>query len=136
VPNREQRTFTGDIPELRRISAWWREWAAAAGLDDDRLRRGELCLNEAVANIIQHGRPRGEQRTIDIALEGSAQSVDATIADDGPLFNPLEYSASESPRTPDTARAGGLGIPLMLRLASEVKYRRADGRNILTLIFD
>jgi serine/threonine-protein kinase RsbW len=130
VSSREQRTYTTDVLELRRMSTTWCEWAASIGLCAEVQDRGELCLNEAASNIIQHG---GHARAITITLDGDTDAVRMTIADDGEPFDPLTHPAADLPRTLDEARPGGLGLHIVRTSADSVSYRRVGGWNKLTL---
>ena len=42
----------GDLSELRRLAGWIKAWAAPEELSADTLFAVQLCLEEAVANII------------------------------------------------------------------------------------
>jgi serine/threonine-protein kinase RsbW len=130
VPTREQRVYGSSVHELRRISTWWREWAASAALSPEAVDRGELCLNELVANIVQHG---GEVGAIEIALEAAANTVRITIADDGQAFDPVAHAPARLPRTLDEAGPGGLGIHIVRSNTAGLSYDRVDGWNRLTL---
>jgi anti-sigma regulatory factor (Ser/Thr protein kinase) len=112
------------------MSAWWREWATAAAFSTELQNSGELCLNEVVANIVQHG---GQVRTIDITFEVDTDGVRMTIADDGKPFNPATYSPAPLPRTLDEATPGGLGITIMRGFAARLAYDRIDNRNRLSV---
>jgi serine/threonine-protein kinase RsbW len=112
------------------MSAWWREWAASAALPAEIRDGGELCLNEVVANIIQHG---GEVRAIEITLETDADGVRMTIADDGKPFDPATYPAARLPRTLHEACPGGLGINIVRGFSASLAYARIDNRNRLTV---
>ncbi len=112
------------------MSAWWREWAGSAAVSADIRDAGELCLNEVVANIIQHG---GEVRAIEITLDTDANGVRLTIADDGKPFDPVTYSAARLPRTLDEACPGGLGINIMRGFSASLAYARSDNWNRLTV---
>ena len=131
MARREQRTYTSDVCELRRMSAWWREWAASADPGAKILERGELCLNEAVGNVIQHG----AARAITVALDAEADAVRMTIADDGGPFDPLAHPKADLARTLDEAQPGGLGLHILRTSADVVDYRRLDGWNTVTLTF-
>lgn len=114
------------------MSAWWREWAAAAAFSSAIQDSGELCLNEVVANIIQHG---GQANTIDITFEADTGGVRMTIADDGKPFNPATYSPAPLPSTLDEATPGGLGITILRSFAALLAYDRIDNRNTLSVTF-
>jgi serine/threonine-protein kinase RsbW len=112
------------------MSTWWREWAGMSGLSADARDRGELCLNEAVANIITHG---GTSRSIAVTFERKTDAVQMTIADDGKPFNPVTYPEADLPTTLNEASPGGRGIKILRRSASAMAYQRVDGWNALTL---
>ena len=132
MSSRERRLYTNDVSELRKMSAWWREWVASADCDTEVQERGELCLNEAVANIIGHG---GAPCAIAITFDTNGEGVRMTIADDGAPFDPVTYPAPVLPRRLDEARPGGLGIYILRTYADVVQYSRVDGWNELTLTF-
>jgi anti-sigma regulatory factor (Ser/Thr protein kinase) len=117
------------------MSAWWREWASQAGLTSDACDRGELCLNEAVGNIIQHG-TIDDERAVEVVLERSSDAVRITVIDSGDRFNPLEHPAVAFPASLEDAAVGRLGIPLMDSFADEISYRRENGHNLLTFRFE
>jgi anti-sigma regulatory factor (Ser/Thr protein kinase) len=117
------------------MSSWWREWALHAGLTSEACDRGELCLNEAVGNIIQHT-PIDDERVVDIVLERLSDTISMTVIDSGDRFNPLECCPLASPPSSlETAVIGGLGIPLMRLSADEILYRHDNGQNFLTFRF-
>ena len=131
----ECRRFRADAHALRPMSAWWREWASHAGLNSEACDRGELCLNEAVGNIIQHG-TIDDHGAVEVMLERSPHAVRITVIDSGDRFNPLEHPVVEPPSSLEHAAIGRLGIPLMASSADEISYRRENGQNLLTFRFE
>ena len=117
------------------MSAWWRQWASHAGLTSEACDRGELCLNEAVGNIIQHG-TIDDERAVEVVLERSSDAVRITVIDSGDRFNPLEHPVAALPSSLENATVGRLGIPLMGSSADEISYRRENGQNLLTFRFE
>ena len=119
----ERRTFAADGREFRRISDWWRGWAARAGLSDDASHGGELCLNEAVGNIVQHRDDDAASQPIGITLERVARGARITVTDHGRAFNPLAYTPPDPPR-------------LIRTYAASTEYRRENDQNVLILTLD
>ena len=130
-----RRRFAADAREIRRICAWWRNWAIEAGVPDEVCDRGEICLNEAADNIVQHGVLEDGPAVIEVAFDRSPASIRITVIDSGGPFNPLDQPISGRPSPENTARARGLGIPMMRQYASEISYRREGRQNVLALIF-
>jgi len=57
------------------------------------------------------------------------------IKDDGFPFNPLSHQA-DKPESLENAKVGGLGILLIKKFTSDLKYNREDGKNCLTMVLD
>jgi len=95
-----------------------------------------LCLNEAAANIILHAHDYPDRHPILIQLEAAKRTVRMTIVDDGRPFNPLEVSDAAPAPSLEDSRDGGFGIQLMRSFASEIRYRREDSHNVLTLTIE
>ncbi len=132
----EERHFTAETGDLRDLSAWCRAWAAAAGLSRDGSFGVELCLNEAVTNVVQHGAADKATVAIDVRLETCVGGVRMVIADNAAAFNPIEYPIRPLPPSLADMRTGGLGILLIRTYAHMVDYRREGDRNVLMLTFE
>jgi anti-sigma regulatory factor (Ser/Thr protein kinase) len=124
-----------DPGDLAPLTQWILEACAAARIPEKTAFAVQLCLDEAVANIMQHGR---DARVSEIAadLERTDAGVVLDIQDDGGPFDPTAFASPPPPATLDAASVGGLGIHLMRRFARRMDYRRHDGRNHLRLTFD
>lgn len=114
------------------MSAWWRRWAESAGLSDDIGTRGELCLNEAISNIIQYS---GARAPITITLTVEPLAVQITIVDEGRAFDPVTHPTPDPPCTLHQARPGGLGVRILRTSADDLNYFRLGAVNTLTLTF-
>lgn len=115
------------------MSACWREWAGRAGLSESVQHDGELCLNEAAANVILHG-GGDDSHEISLRFELQPAQVHITLRDDGRPFNPLEFRAAPPAQTLESTAVGGLGVGLIRSFTSEVHYRFEAGHNVLTLV--
>ena len=63
---------------------------------------------------------------------GAAQKA---LQDRGLPFDPTAVALPPRPASLQEARVGGLGVPLLRRIAAELDYQRtADGRNRLNLV--
>jgi anti-sigma regulatory factor (Ser/Thr protein kinase) len=125
----------GDFSELRQLAGWF-EAKAPPGLSADTSFAVQLCLEEAVANIIIHGGGAKDDRLqIAIALERNGGTLVARIEDSGREFDPTQFPPSSVAKSLEEAKVGDLGIHLMRSFASDMHYERRDGRNRLTLRF-
>ena len=127
--------LSNDVGELRKLSVWIRDRITDAGNVTSRADNVDLCVHEAVVNIVQHGYRRGAQGTIAVTVEAVDRGLAVTIADNGHPFNPLLHPAPHRPLTIDDARDGGFGIDLIRSFADELEYRRENEHNILMLRF-
>jgi anti-sigma regulatory factor (Ser/Thr protein kinase) len=107
--------------------------AACGGTLLDVVRAVQVTLDEVLSNIVQHGyRGRPEGR-IEIDFHLADGTLEVTIQDDAPAFDPLAAPLPDLAAGLAERRIGGLGILLTRRLMDDVQYARADGRNRVTL---
>lgn len=117
------------------MAAWAEGFARHAKLSASATFGLQLCLEEAVSNIIRHGIAPAERPEILVMLAETEDRITAEIEDEGQPFDPGQFNREQRP--PSIAEsAGGFGIPLMLRFAATIHYERDGRRNRLTLTFD
>jgi serine/threonine-protein kinase RsbW len=107
---------------------WLAAWLAPRNVPADTAFAMRLCLEEAMANIAMHGDPDG-QVAIGASLAEEAGRLVLSIRDDGHPFDPVTAAL------PQGRDLGGNGLLLLRRYCDDMDYRRADGRNLLTLRF-
>ena len=103
------------------------EWAT------DLTFRVNLALEELTLNTMTHGR-HDELESIEVTLDSREDVLTIVITDNGLPFNPLEDV--EDPLVDESLqnrKVGGLGVYLVHTLMDEMQYKRAEGRNYLTL---
>ncbi len=123
--------------ELRRCSLWLTEACRQQGVPEEAAGKLELCLNEVLANLIEHAGAATSGRPVTLALAiadgGERGLATLTVIDEGPAFDPLAVSRPALPRTLQEAEPGGLGLLLVRRFMDERSYERSDGSNVLKL---
>jgi serine/threonine-protein kinase RsbW len=123
-----------DLAELTRLAGWIEGWAQQ-GLSPDTSFAVQLCLEEAVANVIMYGAAEDERLEIAVELERNGEALVARIEDNGRLFDPTQVPPPPAVTSLEHAEAGHFGIHLMRSFATGMHYERRDGRNRLTLRF-
>jgi serine/threonine-protein kinase RsbW len=115
-------------PNIEALSSFADESLRKSGLSDDRRQELMMALDEAITNVVMHsyGRRKGNLR-IEIRSDGDAVEVELT--DQGKAFDPTAYPEPDLNIPLEERRAGGMGVPLMKRLADGLKYYRENGRN-------
>jgi serine/threonine-protein kinase RsbW len=124
-----------DFAELKRLGGWIKAQAQQE-LSADTLFAVQLCLEEAVANIIMHGGgAKDDHLRIAIELERNAETLVARIEDTGREFDPTQFPPLSVAKSLEEAKVGAFGIHLLRCFASGMHYERQEGRNRLTLRF-
>src|SRR5262245_50942821 len=132
LPMKHIRRITNRISELRPLAAWATEIARELGCPADRCFDVDLCLTEAVSNIIRHGYADDALHEIVVELTREPDGLAIDIEDDARPFDPLSAPVSVA-RSLAEARPNGRGIVLLRGAADSARYECRDGRNCLTL---
>jgi anti-sigma regulatory factor (Ser/Thr protein kinase) len=129
-----QLALRSDLSELMRVVVWLDDLAAYFQIPQATHYAMDLCLEEALSNIIRHGYA-GEDGTIVVRHRGHGEGELLLVVEDGAAaFDPLAPELPPSLGWEDS-QAEGFGIELMRRFASAVKYERLASGNRLTLYF-
>jgi anti-sigma regulatory factor (Ser/Thr protein kinase) len=123
-----------DLAELQRLAAWIEGWARK-DVSSDLSFAVQLCLEEAVANVIMYGGMSDARLKIVIEVERNGTTLVARVVDNGRQFDPTQVPPPSIPASLAEAKIGDLGIHLMRSFASGMHYERRDGCNCLTLRF-
>jgi anti-sigma regulatory factor (Ser/Thr protein kinase) len=123
-----------ELSELDRLSAWVHGIEKQIGLVPDVAFALELCLEEAIANIIMYG-DANTHGDISVTVNRCSPGLVARIQDDGHQFDPTTVPAPLRAQTLEEAEAGNLGVHLIRSFATDMRYERDSGLNTLTLTF-
>ena len=107
---------------------------ADQGLDLRAMWPLHVALNEVLSNIVRHGAGQLGERLVEVTFVRTVVGVQATIADDGPGFDPLRVPEPDLASPLESRQPGGLGIHFIRRLMDRVEYARRDGRNHLVIV--
>ena len=122
------------LEELERLATWVETLNPDAGLNSDQALALQLCLEEAVANIVMYG-GAADDAAIVIQIAQSDGALIAIIEDSARPFDPTQVPPRAKPVSLDEARIGELGVHLIRHYSSQMHYERRDDRNRLTLTF-
>ncbi len=90
------------------------------------LHNAELVFEEIVSNVIRHG--GAHALDVSLAEEPNGDAIVLTFDDDGPPFDPLERAMPPLPTSIEEAPLGGLGLLLVRRASSRLRYERTPDR--------
>ena len=87
------------------------------GVRTDIVNRVELCCEEILANVVEHGVNGDPDNIVDILVRVTDDRVLVTVRDDGKMFDPIKYHSN------------GLGLPIVKGQCSDLNYTRAMNQN-------
>ena len=159
APYKSTMVMRSDPGEVGKLTQWIIAACAAAHIPEKMSFAVQLCLDEAVANILQHAAQEAALDAAQHAAQNAAQhpaqhaagtarasSISASlergdagvwldIEDDGEPFDPTAAAPRAPAPTLELLPVGGLGIHLMRQYSSCMEYSRSGGRNRLRLTF-
>src|SRR5215475_3364484 len=108
-----------DLAELQRLAGWIDGWARQH-VSPDVSFAVQLCLEEAVANVIMYGGGADERLEIAVELERNGGTLTARIVDNGRQFDPTQVPSPPRAASLDAAPIGNVGIHLMRSFAGSM----------------
>jgi serine/threonine-protein kinase RsbW len=123
------------LAELARVWPWVDALAAQYNLPEETHFAINLCLEEALANIIRHGYRGQPDHSITIDFTSTGTSVTFVIEDQAPHYAPAETAESRPLASIEEFRPGGLGLYLMRRFAGTLRWEPLPRGNRLTIGF-
>jgi serine/threonine-protein kinase RsbW len=133
-PDARRLLLHRDLAELERLAVWIEGWAMR-DLSANLSFAVQVCLEEAVANIIMYSTTKDDRLEIVVEVERRDQTLVARIEDNGSAFDPTQVPRPPVPTSLAEAKVGNLGIHLMRSFASGLHYERRNSRNRLTMRF-
>lgn len=122
------------LSEIPRLIEWVEARCASAGIGPEIAMKLALALEEAVANVINHGLPDAPPpHRLAVRLAIDPDAVTAEIVDNGRPFDPTAVPDPDLTSPLEERQLGGLGIHLMRELMDRLDYRRSGNMNILRL---
>lgn len=105
--------------------------------ESDTIDTLELCLAEAMNNIVEHAYRNEPGHPVEAVLEFPGNGISVTIVDRGaamPGGRPPETWEGFDPEDMANLPEGGFGWMLIREQMDEVDYSRQDGQNVLRLV--
>ncbi|MDN3507148.1 MAG: ATP-binding protein [Simkaniaceae bacterium] len=126
------KSFPATISQLPAILTWVRSHLDQTALAKPEKMRLELALEEAIVNVIHHGKV--EELSLGVR-QNEGQQIEFELIDPGPAFNPLTHIQADNADLPlEEQVPGGKGLILMRKCADALLYRRDDDLNVLTVV--
>ena len=133
-PSQHARTFPARTSALPEVAVFTAEACGAAGLGRDACLRLTLLLEELFTNTVVHGHGGEGEAPVTIAFDVGPGRIALVYEDTAPPHDPFAAMAPPDEATSVEDRlVGGLGVLLVASMATDVEYRRADGKNRIAL---
>jgi anti-sigma regulatory factor (Ser/Thr protein kinase) len=124
--------LSGDMAGFERGAAAVRSALDACAVKGRARYWVEVVFEELVTNIVRHGYADERAHDIDVRLTCGPDAIVLALEDDGQPFDPLQRPEPDRPASIEEATLGGLGILLVRKAATGLRYERtADGKNRL-----
>jgi anti-sigma regulatory factor (Ser/Thr protein kinase) len=134
IPTDVEIALDGSVSELERLAAELAVFCRRHGLDDSVEFDLNLVLEELFTNTVRHGGGKGQPDAARIRMRTTGDGVEVEYRDRGVAFNPLEAPEADVTSPLIERQPGGLGIHLVRRIMSDVRYRRVEDTNELTMV--
>ena len=138
----EQIALCGSLDELAFVRPWVEELSGKHAISADVRFVIDLCLEEALSNIVRHGYKGDCARPITVACSveersSATRELVFVIEDKAPHFNPLDavLNQTEIAHTLDDLTPGGQGIRLLRKFAGSLQYEPLAEGNRLRIGF-
>jgi serine/threonine-protein kinase RsbW len=132
--SQDRLELDSQLAELSRVQPWIEAVADRHGVAEDIRFAMQLCVEEALANVVLHGYRSEPGHPIVLRTFVSAGTLFFEIDDKGPPFAPAE-PGPPNPASLESIEPGGNGIRLLYRFAGFLSYERLPDGNRLTIGF-
>ena len=125
------------LTELTRVQPFIESLADRYRFGNDARFSMQLCMEEALANLVLHGYRNQPGHPIVIGASATVDTLFFTIDDKAPPFVPVapNEAALDRPMSLESIEPGGNGIRLLHRFAGSVIYDSSAEGNRLTIGF-
>ena len=135
LPDRAERHLIlhNDIQQIPQLAGFIEAIADEIHLDQSLAMSLNLALEEAVSNVIMYAYPEGSDGLVDIEAIIRHDRLDFIITDSGKPFDPTQAPEVDTTLGVEERAIGGLGIYLVRNIMDDVRYERAEAKNILSM---
>lgn len=124
------------VNELSMMQTFLKEFSLKMedlGLSVLSLRKAKLVIEELLTNIIKYAYPDDKERIIELKIILNQKSIRIDICDDGSSFDPTVTRELTVANSVTDLKIGGLGLIIVKKSCSRMKYKRYDNKNFLSL---
>jgi serine/threonine-protein kinase RsbW len=133
--NRISIAILADLDMIRLSAAALRGVLGELGCERDHAQLIELCIVEALTNVVKHAYGGGPRGRVELQLACEGETLELVLADHGRAMpdHAIAQARVGLDGAPVALREGGYGLGLIVALMDAVDYRRSEARNTLTM---
>lgn len=125
--------IASELDAIERVTGRFDAFAAAHHVPDAVRRTFDIAFDDLINNIVSYAYGGEVDHVIDVRIVVAPTSVEASLADDGPAFDPFAMDAPDTELDIDEREIGGLGVHLVRSMMDEARYERRDERNVIII---
>ena len=134
--NQDRITLRNGLPDIAQLPVWVEGLSSRHSIPQDLQFAINLCLEEAVSNVIRHGYAEADDFPVTLCFTTPRTGYFVfVIEDEAPAFNLLDAPELPAMNPVDEDRIGGQGIRLMCGFASALEYEGMPHGNRLRISF-
>ena len=126
-------SLVNDLRELAVAAERVDAFCAERGLSPDVAFAVNVSVDELLTNTISYGFDDGGRHRIEITVRMESSVLVVELADDAKPYDPTTAPHPDVAAPIEERPVGGLGVHFVRVLMDGFRYRRSDGRNIVTL---
>ena len=120
--------------EVIEINKSIREYLAGNKIETYVCNAVEICLTEALNNVIKHAYKGENSNQIEIIIRINNNQLEIDIIDEGsPRKNLIISELNFDPTDIDNLPEGGMGLYIIKQLMDDLNYYSLNGKNYFTL---
>jgi serine/threonine-protein kinase RsbW len=133
LPSEPSLSLQNKLSEISRLPGWIRRLALRHSISKDTEFAINVCLEEAVSNVMRHGYGAGKLGEIIVRFARPERHVlEFMVEDEASHFNPLDIPA---PNVKAPLRVGGQGVHFLRYFTEKLEYSARPVGNRLRMIF-
>jgi serine/threonine-protein kinase RsbW len=132
MTQRFQITRAAELESLRTFRDFITKCCARYDIPNDVVLELKLAVDEACANIIEHGYKGMDPGSIILSFRIESDRILVQITDFGHVFEPADAPKPDIEAALDDRPLGGLGLYLIYQTMDNIDYQSSDDGNKLT----
>lgn len=123
-----------DYDNVAQVNDAVRDFLVNQGVETYVLNAFDICLTEALNNIIKHAYKEEKGRNITVHILKDTKTIEVEIIDEGEPRTKFEIPNLDfDPQDINNLPESGMGLFIMNQLMDELKYENRNGKNYFIL---